>query len=210
MAVPASPFCLSSHVAPYIGIRLNGRGDFEDGVTGITKTAVDGFILDVSAQILARFRFAGYTTPLTTNGETWPTDQTDFLRVLATMGVNSILNSPFIENPGRRSADGNSFKTMYESGLDEIYERRSGKKSGAAGPFFGCLYRSMTPAERAVATPAIPTTSWLLETYDPALHTSFGYWTDKSQGMQDYMENVLKLIGNYDYNLNSLEKGPYV
>jgi hypothetical protein len=211
MAVPSAPFALSSDVAPYLAQRLSGRGDFEDGVTGIPKTSVDVFIVDVSSQMLARFRLAGYITPLTTNGETWPDNQTDFLRTLAVMGVCSILNSPFVENPARRSGDGNSFKTMYESGLDEIYDRRSavsGRRS--AGPFFGCLYRSMTPAERAVAVPAVPTTSWLLETYDPALHSGFQYWTDLSQRMQDYMEDTLQLIHNYDYDLNSLEKGPYV
>ena len=206
MAIPAAPFALSSNVAPYVGIRLNDRGDFEDGVTVPGKTAVEQFIDDVSGQIMGRFRLAGYTTPLVTDGVAWPTNQTDFLRMLTVMGACFILNSPFVENPGRRTGDGNAFDKMYQNGLDEIYE----KAKRVAGPFFGCLYRSMTPAEKAVATPAIPTTSWLLETYDPALHASLQYWTDKSQAMQDYMQNELKIIHNSDYNLNSLEKGPYV
>lgn len=205
MAIPTS-FATSANVAPYLSVLLDGRGDFADGITGIEKTPVDTFIADVSGQIVARFRLAGYTTPLTTNGAVWPDNQTDFLRILTVMGACFIINSPFVENPARRSGDGNSFKGIYESGLDEIYD----KKSKVAGPFFGCLYRSMTPAERAVAVPAIPTTSWLQETYDPALHAGFQYWTDKSQLMQNYMQDTLGIIANYDYNLNSLEKGPYV
>lgn len=206
MAVPSSPFAQSSNVAPYVGIRLNDRGDFEDGITVPGRTSVDQFIADVSGQILARFRLAGYTTPLVTDGATWPDNQTDFLRMLTVMGVCFILNSPYVENPGRRTGDGNAFDKLYSNGLDEIYD----KGARVAGPFFGCSYRNMTPAERSVATPAIPTTSWLLETYDPALHAGFQHWTDKSQAMQDYMQDILKLPHNYDYNLNSLELGPYV
>lgn len=206
MTIPSAPFCLSSDVAPYMSLRLNRRSDFEDDETGIRQTNVNIFISNVSTQIVAKFRMAGYVTPLTTNGVIWPDDQTEFLKVLTVMGVCSLLTSPLVENPGRRTGDGNSFKTMYESGLTDIYDK-VGKK---AGPFWGCQYKMMSPAERAVETPAVPTTSFLLEVYNPALHAGFQYWTDKSQQMQDYMEDTLQIMHNYSYGLNDLEKGPYV
>lgn len=207
MAVPTAPFCQSSDVAPYMFIRLKGRGDFEDGVTNISKTAVDGFIGNVSAQMLARFRRAGYVTPLIALSDvTWPTDQTDFLTALCIMGTLSILSSPLVTDPSAtRGGSGDSFKAVYESGLDEIFET----EDGSVGPFYGCQYRSMSRAERVVGIPAVPMTSWLQEMNDPAAHASFGYWTDKSQEMQDRME-VLKILHNYDYDLNDMEKGPYV
>ena len=206
MAVPTAPFCLSSNVAPYFFIRLKGRGDFEDGVTSISKTSVDAFISNVSAQILARFRRAGYVTPLVAlSGVDWPDDQTNFLTVLCVTGALSILSSPLITDPS--SGGDNPFKEPYDAGLDEIFDIKS--KNGGAGPFYGCQYRSMTKAERAVGVPAVPTTSYLQEMYDPAAHTSYTYWTNKSQEMQDYMESLLPLH-NYTYGLNDLNKGPYV
>lgn len=204
--VPSAPFCASAQVAPYMSIRLNNRGDFEDGVTDISKTVVDGFIANVSTEMLARFRRAGYVTPLVAlTGVDWPSDQTDFLTVLCVMGVCSIFTSPFVANPGRRSADRNPFEKRYNAGLDEIFEIEDKE----AGPFYGCQYRSMAAAERAVGAPAVPTTSWLQEQYDPAANTSFTYWTNKAQEMQDYMESLEPLY-NYDFGLNDLEKGPYV
>lgn len=206
MAVPASPFCLSSNVAPYLFVQLKGRGDFQDGSTNISKTSVDGFIDNVSAQMLARFRRAGYVTPLVDlSGVSWPADQTDFLTILCVMGACSIISSPFVTNPSAGGGKANLFKDSYKSGLDEIFEIEDKE----AGPFYGCQYRSMTPAERAVGIPAVPTTSHLQEMNDPAAHTSFSYWTGKSQQMQDAMEALLPLH-NYDFNLNEMEKGPYV
>lgn len=206
MTVPSAPFCLSSNVAPYMSLRMNNRGDFEDGVTNMSKTTVDGFIDDVSAQILGRFRLAGYTVPLTDlTGITWPSTQTDFLRALCVMGACSVLSSLFVANPGRRSADGNPFEKLYNSGLEDIF--RTAFSIRIAGPFYGAQYKSMSPAEKAVGVPAVPTTSHLLTMNDPAAHTGFRYWTDKSQEMQDYMEALLPLH-NYDYDLNEQEAGP--
>lgn len=206
MAVPASPFCASSDVAPYLPMRLNNRGDFNDTNTSIPLTTVNVYINNISTMILGRFRMAGYVTPLTAlSGVTWPADQTSFLLVLAVMGTAGVISGPLVSNPGRRSSDQNLFQTAFEDGLNEIYDRTS----KIAGPFYGCQYRSMTPAERAVGVPAIPTTSHLLEYNDPSAYTGLEYWTAKAQEYQDYMES-LKPIYNYDYGLNSLEKGPYV
>ena len=205
MAVPTSPFCVSADVAPYLAVRLKGAGDFVDGVTAPSKANVDIFIANIATQILARFRLAGYVIPITASG-TWPSEQTDFLKVLNVMGACALMTSPFIENPGRRSGDGNSFEIIYQSGLSDIYD----KENKIAGPFFGCSFRSATAANKAVVDPALPTTSHLLEMYDPARHAGFQYWTDKSREMQDYMEDTLKIKHNFDYDLNDLNKGPNV
>lgn len=202
--VPTSPFCSLADIAHYNPIRFNQAGTIADGKTVPGATPANLFIECVSAEILSRFRLAGYTTPLTSDGSgAWTDEQTTYLRLLCILGVGGMIASPVHSNPGRRGSDSNPFEVRYRAGLDTIYSISEKE----AGPFLGITYRLGTPAVKAVTAPAVPTTSWLLGMNDPARHASFAYWTKKSQEMQDYLES-LPLYHNYDYDLNDQQAGP--
>ena len=85
MAAPTSPYTTSILVASLMGTTLKLATDFSTSST-ITRTQVDQFISWISSQIDLQFSMAGYTLPLAElSGETWPTSQTTWLQITATL-----------------------------------------------------------------------------------------------------------------------------
>ena len=201
MAPPVAPFCTSADVARLHTQLLHGGEEFTSK-TRPTKADVDAFIGLVSNQMLMRFRLAGYVVPFQELGtETWPTDQTEFLRLMCMLGTSGMIAGPSVANPGVRGRENNIFKQEYLENLDYIYNRQTRQ----AMPWRATYY-SLTPAEKAVGEAAIPLTDWLSEKFDPARHYGFYDLAQKVQSIKRIFKD-LDLDYDYAYSLNDLDKG---
>lgn len=205
MTAPAAPFCTTAEVARLHRQVLKSLSDFADppNATIPSKTEVTDYIILISNQILMRFRAAGYIIPFVElSGETWPDDQTEYLRLLCVMGSSGIIAGPAVSNPGVRGGRiNNVFKQEYLEGLDEIFSR----ETRIAIPW-RAQYYSMTPAEKAVGTPHRPMTDFLEEQFDPGAHYSLRALTDKVRSIHLIFQG-LDLDWDYAYDMNNVNRG---
>lgn len=204
MAAPTAPFSLTTDIAPFHQMLLKSGTDFVDGSNGTrpSNTEVTSFIVLVDSQVTSRFRLAGFKIPFTElSGETWPVDQTDFLRWMSIMGTSALISGPAIANPGSRGRTQNPYQVQFSGFLDQIFDMRN----RIAMPF-RAQYYSETPAEQSVGTSSLPNTDFLAGKYDPSLHYNLYDLTDKVHSIQQIMRD-LDLDWNYAYGLNDLNQG---
>lgn len=201
MTPPASPYATTLDVAA-LHLQKTKGNDFVDGGTVPGNTLVGTYIGLISSQINMRFRQAGFIVPFVAlAGETWPSDQTDYLKLLCMLGTSGMIAGPTVANPGVRGTTNNVFTIEYRQHLDDIYNRQTHE----AMPFRADYY-SQTPAERVVGEVSLPTTSHLDEVYDPARHYGLYRLTQKSFSIRTFFEDQ-GLYWDYAWALNNLNKG---
>lgn len=211
MAAPSPPFTTSEMVAYLLTVKLNKATNFSASTTP-TLAAVNQFITWVSAQIEQRFGMAGYKVPLAEiSGETWPTSQTTYLQLTATLGAaamaggHSQLPAPAMA-PAQRGGSGNVLQDMFIAELNNIFTpgRRPGQ--GTTTMRFRAQYWPDTPAENVTNTPKGPTTDFLEGKFDPMRY--LGNWEVANRVLQ-IQASMEDLNPNWDYlySLFDLDKG---
>lgn len=168
MSAPTSPYTTSSAVAYLLTTPLKTGADFTP-LTTPNKTAVDEIINWVSGQMDMQFGMAGYVLPFSIiSGETWPSHQTQWLGMVATLGAaamaggHSLRPAPAVA-PSRLGGTGNVFQDLYNAELQKIFDMNTGHTAIR----FRAQYYASTPAENALVTPKGPTTDFMEGRFDP-------------------------------------------
>lgn len=212
MAAPDPPFSTSAHVASLISSKVNHRADFtDDDGTFPAKTNVDLMLTWTSSQIEMQFSMAGYKIPLVTiSGETWPTHQTLYLQMLATLngaafaGGHMMRPAPAI-SPSKGNSTGNIFQDMYNVELAKIFTATP-RGAGVSRTKFRADFYAGSLAEQNVKEPKGPTTDFMEEKFDPFRQLSNWQIADKILDVQQSMTE-LQLSWDYLFTLFDLEKG---
>ena len=207
MAAPTSPYTTSILVASLMGTTLKLATDFSTSST-VTKTQVDQFISWISSQIDLQFSMAGYTLPLAElSGETWPTSQTTWLQITATLGAVAMAGGyaqkplPAIA-PGRGGGSGNTFQDLYQAELNKIYNPQT-KQTYLN---FRAQYRVGTPAQIALTDPRGPTSDFMEGRLDPVRYYDNWCIADSILNVQAYLES-LGIAWDYMYDYAGLNRG---
>jgi hypothetical protein len=162
----------------------------------------------ISAEIDTRLAAAGFVVPLVeVSGETWPTHQTTYLGLIATLGAAAMAGgfalspAPALA-PGKQGAGGNRLYTLYQAELDRIYNMQTGK----TGLAFRANYYAGTPAQIAITEPRSPTTDFMEGYFDPLRQYDSFDIADRILAIQDSMKD-LQLHWDYVYGLFDIDKG---
>lgn len=208
MTAPVSPFTTSAAVAYFAKAMLKGNTDFDDVDTNPKKAVVDTFISMVSAQMEMQFSSAGYYIPLAEiAGETWPTAQTTYLNLVATLGSVAIVGGysqrplPAV-GPGTSGSSGNVFQDLYNAELQKIYDPATRRTSLN----FRANYRIGTPAQITLTDPKGPTSDFLEGRYDPQRYLGLVEVANQIMNIQALMGKS-GLDWDYMYGLFGINKG---
>jgi hypothetical protein len=205
MTAVSPPFSTPEAVAYLMSIPLKTGTNFTT-TTNPTLAAVTQFISWISSQMELQFSMAGYILPLAEIAdETWPTSQTTYLQLVATLGTVAMAGGfaqkplPAIA-PGRSSSSGNVFQDLYNAELAKIYDSANNK----TWLNFRSQYRIGTPAQIALTDPRGPTTDFLEGYYDPYRHYDNYAIANKVLAIQLSLED---LDISWDYMYGILSRG---
>lgn len=179
MTIPSKPYTTSINVGLFMPNLLKGGSDFTSS-TIPTKTAVDQFISWVSDQIDLQFQQAGYVVPFVElSGESWPSHQTQYLQLLATLGASamtggwSLKPAPAVAR-GRDGSSGNIFQELYEKELAKIWNPELNMTSIR----FRTRAYSGTPAEKSITEPRAPSLDYIEGEMNPEDFLTLEPYTD--------------------------------
>lgn len=206
MAIPTAPFCESTDVAIFFP-ELKGAADFKSKddphPTTPTKENVDSCISFVSTHLVIAFRQAGYVVPLAAmSGETWPDDQTTYLKFVTAVGATSLAGGYALSGTPKRKKDQDVFQALYAEELQRIYDTRL-KVSSLR--FRAAHYRG-TPAEMALSEPYAPVTDHLQDYHDPMREYPLKLVADKLLQIEQTMVDR-KLFWDYAYDIFGINMG---
>lgn len=206
--MPTPPYTTSAMVEYLLRTTLSGNPIGTS--TTPDKSMVDQIITWVCAQIDLQFQSAGYVLPLdVVSGETWPTHQTTYLQLVATLGATAMAGGHALRpapalGPGRQGGTGNSMQDLYNTELNKIYDPKTGRTTLN----YRANYYAGTPAQEALTLPKGPTTDWMEGKYDPYRELCAYDVADRILLVQSYMSSSYKnLQWDYVYSLFSLNKG---
>lgn len=207
MAAIAPPFTTSAAVAMLMSVTLKTATDFTT-TTFPTLAMVNQFISWVSSQMELQFSMAGYVVPFTeVSGETWPTSQTTYLQLVATLGTVAMAGGfaqkplPAIA-PGRAGGSGNVFQDLYNAELLKIYDPQT-KQTYLN---FRSGYRIGSPAQVALTDPRGPTTDFLEGYYDSFRYYDNWHIANKIMAIQMTFEDM-DINWDYMYGLAGFNRG---
>lgn len=205
MTAPVSPWTTSEAVAFLMGVTLKTGTNFTT-TTNPTLAAVTQFISWISSQIELQFSMAGYILPLAEIAdETWPTSQTTYLQLIATLGTVAMAGGfaqkplPAIA-PGRSGSSGNVFQDLYNAELAKIYN----PQTNATYLNFRATYRVGSPAQIACSDPRGPMTDFMEGYYDPMRHYDNYQIADKILAIQ---QSLGDMDISWDYMYRVLNRG---
>lgn len=212
MAAPNPPFATSAMVAAMIPSKVNLQSDFtNDDSMFPTKANVEQFLNWVSSQVEMQFSMAGYRIPLAIiSGETWPTHQTTYLQLLATLGGAAMAGghttkpAPALA-PSRGNSTGNIFQDMFNAELAKIHTLTP-RGPGVSLIKFRANYYIGTLAENNVVEPKGPTTDFMEGKWDPYRQLSNWNIADKILDIQQSMTE-LNIPWDYLFTLFDINKG---
>lgn len=206
MTAPVAPFCESTDVAIFFP-ELKGAADFtskdDPFPTTPTKETVDSCISFASAHIAIAFRQAGYVLPFAAlSDETWPDDQTTYLKFLCAIGAASLAGGYALSATPKRKKEQDAFQAMYAEEMARVYDARTKTTSLR---FRAEHYRG-TPAELAVSEPFAPVSDHLEGYYDPIRELPIDLVADKLVKIEQVMVDR-HAFWDYAYDIFGINKG---
>lgn len=206
--MPTPPYTTSAMVEYLLRTTLSGAAIGASSVPD--KPMVDQIINWVCAQIDLQFQSAGYVLPLdVVSGETWPTHQTTYLQLVATLGATAMAGGHALRpapalGPGRQGGTGNSMQDLYNTELKKIYDPQTGRTTLN----YRANYYTGTPAQVALTLPKGPTTDFMEGKFDLEREWDNHSVADRIMLVQSYMQSTYQsLQWDYMYGLFSINKG---
>lgn len=205
MTAPTAPWTTAEVCAYLMSTTLKTGTNFTATSTPNT-TMVTTFIGWISSQIEMQFSMAGYLIPLAElSGETWPSSQTTYLQLVATLGSVAMAGGysqrplPAVA-PGRISSSGNVFQDLYNAELNKIYNMQTGKTYLN----FRARYGIGTPAQEALTDPQGPSTDFMEGYFDPEKYYDNWMVANKVLAIQ---QTMVDMDINWDYMYRLLNRG---
>lgn len=207
MTIPSAPYCESTDVAVFFIDYLKGATDFtskDDALpTKPSLEVVNQSIAFVSTHVEVAFRQAGYVVPFAAlDSETWPDDQTSYLKFVCAIGTTSLAGGFALSSTPKRKKEGNVFQELYAEEMAKIFDIRTGVSSLR----FRAAHYLGTAAEKAVREPYAPMTDHLENYHDPMREYPLKEMVDKMLIIENAMVNR-KLFWDYAYNIFGIQKG---
>ena len=194
MAAPTAPYATKEDVALFTKNILRGATNYSSSSV-LTDTTIDQYLVWVSAAIDIKLAEAGYVVPLqAVTNETWPTHQTLYLTLLATLGATSLIQPAL--TPAPTMEPGQTLKPLkgyYETELEKIATSR-----------FRADYYLGTKAETMLVEPATPISNWLEGDIDKTEYMNLTQFTEL---MDDVNYSIQSQLFKWDYMYEFLNLG---
>lgn len=187
MTIPTAPYCDISDVSDLF--------QAEDSFANhkyLTTTKVNELINKVGHLINMKFAGLGYIVPFQTlSDESWPTYQTEYLKLLNVLGTVHLIKEYLTRQTGNRGDAQDIIYISYENEMNNLHNL-----------LFRAKYYDNTKIAETLTTPTGPLTNTLSGDFDITAFQSFDVVTKRMQEIQNHFKDseietsLLKLYKN--------------